>query len=395
MASPGQPTLAPALDALIAKIPDRAFAGRLKKVFAACAQGIDRLSSVDLVKYETSVSEGSPDLSLWEEMAPVIRDTVMDVNAVLAVVREAFPAHTPGGLADTLSKAIEEAGPLPPGTSNARRVQEAERVIQNLSVQLAQEISHLGERMRSPQVVSDRWNLLADLQSFRQRFRQLMGDIVYLCAGAFGEVTRADVVPRFSEDLKAAITVRSLVTDLNRLVADRVKKIREAEPEDLQWCAQQIEKDLDTFGRTAGYRALRAQDKRGIVEYRHAIGKIALRPNPTKVELLELSEPFEQLIASFTRMNARDMLVEHDRQTWANVGVKLEQVDAAMKKNPATAATAFAEAVAMAQALYGRDPALDVFLRKSRKTPVTSLPAAQLPSELEKFRELVANLSVF
>lgn len=394
MASPG-PQLAPALEALLSKIPDRAFAGRLRKVCAACASGIDRLSSVDLVKYETSVSEGSPDLSLWEEMAPVIRDTVMDVNAVLSVIRESFPAHTPGGLADTLSKAIEEAGPLPPGTSNTRRVQAAENTIQNLSVQLAQEISHLGERMRSPQVVSDRWNLLADLQSFRQRFRQLMGDIVYECANAFGEVTRAEVVPKFADDLKAAVTVRSLVTDLTRLVADRLKKIREAEPEDLQWCAQQIEKDLDMFGRTAGYRALRAQDKRGVVEFRHAIGKLAVRPNPTKAELLEMVEPFEQLVASFNRMNARDMLVEHDRQMWANVGVKLEQVEAAMKANPASAAKVFGEAVDMSQSLYGRDPALDVFLRKARKNPVVNLPAPQLKPELEKFRELVANLSVF
>lgn len=394
MATPA-PTLAPTLDALIAKIPDRAFAGRLRKVCVACAQGIDSLSSVDLVKYETSVSEGSPDLSLWEEMAPVIRDTVMDVNAVLSVIRESFPAHTPGGLADTLSRAIEEAGPLPPGTSSARRTQQAESVIQNLSVQLAQEISHLGERMRSPQVVSDRWNLLSDLQSFRQRFRQLMGDIVFDCATAFAEVTRAEVVPRFTDDLKAVITVRSLVTDLNRLVADRMKKIREAEPEDLQWCAQQLEKDLDMFGRTAGYRALRAQDKRGVVEFRHAIGKIALRPNPTKVELVELVEPFEALISSFTRMNARDMLVDHDRQTWANVGVKLEQVEAAMRTDRAAGLKAFGEAVAMAQGLYGRDPALDVFLRKARKTAVTTLPAGQVESELTKFRELLSSLSVY
>jgi hypothetical protein len=104
LASPAP--LAPTLEAILTKIPDRAFAGRLRKVYASCANAIDRLSSVDLVKYETSVAEGSPDLSLWEEMAPVIRDTVMDVNAVLAVIRESFPSHTPGGLADTLSQGV-------------------------------------------------------------------------------------------------------------------------------------------------------------------------------------------------------------------------------------------------------------------------------------------------
>jgi hypothetical protein len=222
-----------------------------------------------------------------------------------------------------------------------------------------------------------------------------MGDIVFDCATAFGEVTRAEVVPRFIEDLKGAISVRSLVTDLNRLVADRMKKIRDAEPEDLQWCAQQVEKDLDLFGRTPGYRALRAQDKRGVVEFRHAIGKLALRPNPTKAELIELVEPFEQLIGSFTRMNARDMLVDHDRQTWANVGVKLEQIDPLLRTDRAAASKAFGDAVTLAQGLYGRDPALDVFLRKARKTAVTTLPPDQLEPELNKFRELLASLSVY
>lgn len=375
-------------------MPDRAIAGRLRKVYVASAHAIDRLSSVDLVKYETTVVDGSPDLSLWEEMAPVIRDTVMDVNAVLAVVRQEFPAPTPGGLAETLSKAIEEAGPLPAGSSQARRAQSAESAVQELAVQLAQEISHLGERMRSPQVVSDRWNLLSDLQSFRSKFRELMGELVFQTASAFGDYSRADVVPRFAEDLKSAVTLRAQVADLNRVVAHRAEKLKEAAPEDIQWAAQQLQKDLDLFGKTPGYKALRAQDKRGIVEFRHELGKLAVRPTPPKNDLIAIVEPFAQLVSSFGRVNNRDILVEHDRQLWANVGVKVENVDLLVTRDPAAAAKSFAEAVDLAQGLYGRDAALDVFLRKAKKNPVTALPKAQLKPELDKFRELVASLPV-
>lgn len=387
-------SLTPELEALLQSLPDRALAGRLRRVYLGCAAAIDKLSSVDLVKYESSVVDGSPDLSLWEEMAPVIRDTVVDVNAVLSVVRQDFPTPTPGGLADTLSKAIEEAGPLPSGSGHARKVQQAERVIQELGVELAQEITRLGERMRSPQVVSDRWNLLADLQSFRSRFRSLMGDIVFQTASLFGEVTREQVVPRFAEDLKQAVTLRAQVADLNRLVQDRVKKIHEAQPEDLQWCAQQLQKDLDLFGRTAGYKALRAQDKRGVVEFRHELGKLSVLPTPPKNDLLLLVGPFSHLVASFLRVNSRDILVEHDRALWASVGVKLEQVDAQLSANVAQGAKAFGEAVDLAQGLYGREAAMDVFLRKAKKTPVSTLPPPQLRDELDKFRELLANLPV-
>ena len=182
------PRLSARLVQVLDAIPDRAFAGRLRKVYLAAAQAIARLGDMDLLQYETTTVEGAPDLSLWEEMAPVIRDTVVDVNALLSVVREEFPAAPAGGLAETIMQAIEEAGPLPEGTINFRRANEAERTLQAITQQLAQQITQLGERMRSPAVVSDRWNLLADLQAFRSRFREMIGDLVYLSASAFGEL---------------------------------------------------------------------------------------------------------------------------------------------------------------------------------------------------------------
>ncbi|RKH39234.1 hypothetical protein D7V93_40495, partial [Corallococcus llansteffanensis] len=86
--NPPPASLTPRLEEILQSLPDRAFAARLRAVYLAAAQAILRLSDLDLVKYETPVVDASPDLSLWEEMAPVIRDTVMDVNALLNVIRE-------------------------------------------------------------------------------------------------------------------------------------------------------------------------------------------------------------------------------------------------------------------------------------------------------------------
>jgi hypothetical protein len=251
---------------VLSRISDRGLSLRLRQVYEAAAQAVRRLSDMDLIRYETTVTDASPDLSLWEEMAPVIRDTVMDVNALLNVIRQEFPAPPVGGIADTLASVIEEVGGAGPAG--------AEKVLQGLALQLGQEITRLGERMRSPSVVSDRWNLLADLQAFRSRYRQLIGDLVYMTASAFAEVHRKEVVPGYKDELDAAVLIRSTVTDLSRLIATRATKVDEAQPEDVLWFAQQIEKDLDTFGKTPAYRALRAQDKRQIIEFRAAVGKL-------------------------------------------------------------------------------------------------------------------------
>lgn len=386
------PILSERLTQVLDAIPDRAFAGRLRKVYLAAASAVARLGDMDLVKYETTSIEGAPDLSLWEEMAPVIRDTVMDVNALLTVIREHFPAHTPGGLADTLKSAIEEAGPFPPGTLNQRRASEAESALQAVGQQLAQQITQLGERMRSPSVVSDRWNLLTDLQMFRTRFREMIGDLVYLSASAFGELHRRDVVPGFEEELRAAVLVRAAVSDLNRVVGARLNAVEEATPEDVLWHAQHIERDLDAFGRTQAYRSLRAQDKRAIIEFRHELGKLTVRPAVAKAELLSSFGPFAQFVSSLQRVNNRDLLIAHDREVWAACGVKTEQAEQELRRDPGIAHAIFLEAVHEAQALYGRDLALDVFLRKAKKGLLDELEGDDFRAELDKFRELIASL---
>lgn len=383
--------LSPRLEQVLQAIPDRAFAERLRKVYLAAAQAVIRLGDMDLVKYETTGVERAPDLSLWEEMAPVIRDTVIDVNAMLSVLREQFPPAPRGGLADAIRQTLEETGALE-GSSYARRIEESEKALRTVAEQLSQQVTSLGERMRSPAVVSDRWNLLADIQRFRSRFRETIGELVYSSSSVFSDVHRAEVVPGFREEVKAAVMVRGAVADLIRLVQARMKAVEEAQPEDVQWHAQHIERDLDAFGRTTAYKGLRAQDKRVVIEFRRELGKLAQRENAAKPELLMTLRPFSAFVQSLQRVNRREILIAHDREVWASCGVKLEQAEGLATRNPAAAAAAFEEAAKLAMDLYGRDATLDVFLRRVRKGQLTGLTGASLQQELEGLREILASL---
>src|SRR5262245_31477773 len=123
--------------------------------------------------------------------------------------------------------------------------------------------------MRSPTVVSDRWNLIGELQTFRHAFRDQIGNLVHATASVFSpEVRKEEVVPFWAEDLEAALALRSTVADLKRIVRARRDKVRDAEDEDVQWNCQQLEKELDSFGKTPAYKALHAHDKRVLIELR-------------------------------------------------------------------------------------------------------------------------------
>ncbi len=394
--TPPEVALSPKLEQLLAQLPDRSWAASLRKVYGAAAGAISRLADIDLLKYETGASEGAPDLSLWEEMAPVIRDTVMDVNALLLVIREEFAPHPPGGLGDAVAQSLERTSPSTSSQHpNGRKVAEVESLLREAQVQLAQEISRLGERMRSPAVVSDRWNLLADLQSFRAKFRERIGSMIYATASAFGEVHRNEVVPLHQEELDSAVNLRSTVSDLARVIEARLRSIQEAETEDLQWNAQQLQKELDSFGRTPVYKVLRAQDKRVVIELRHRLAATLLQSSASKKDLLEKVEPFAAFVNSLSHINRRELLINHDRELCAACGVKLEQALQLASTDPSTAAALLFEAAAAAQPLYGRDIELDAFLRRARKNDLSVLRGIELGQLLERFVGILAGLPLY
>ena len=357
----------PRLGALLALEEDTGFAGRLKLVHEAAARAIGKLGELDLIKYEDAPIEASADLSLWEELAPVVGATIADVHALLTEMATQFPP----------TELVVEP-----------RANQVDQIIQAAATELRGEVGQFGARVRDPSVVGDRWNLIAELQAFRFKFRNRIGAMVFETASALGECKRREVEPGYEEALASTLVVRSTTADLRRLMRTRIHKVSEAQPQDVVTNAMQAEKELNAFGRTAAWRALRAQDKKQILEFRQKLKDLIAKPGVGKVEVLQLLEPFVEFVDGFSAVNNREILIEHDQEVQASVGVVLERamnVSAYEEK-----LAAFNEAVGLGQSLYGRSGEFDSFLRKLRKAPVTE---QTLPGEVEQFLVLLAGLS--
>ncbi len=359
--------LPPRLGAILALEPDVPFADRLRRVLESAARAISKLGELELVKYEENLPlEDTADLSLWEELAPVVAETLANVSALV----DEIDAHFPEGeisIDDRLDGVMD--------------------IIRAASGDLRAVVARFGQRVRDPSVVGDRWNLVIELQSFRFQFRNRIGSMVFEVATRLAECKRRDVEPGFDEALAATLVIRSTTADLQRLMHARIQKVGEAALEDVEWNVQQIEKELNAFGRTAAWRALRAQDKRVITEFRHRLRKL-VTPGLTKLDLLTLLEPFVDFVDTFRDVNHREILVEHDQEVQAAVGVVLEGAMNAQRYEDQLAA--FNDAIGAGQSLYGRSPDFDAFLRKLRKTPPTP---ESLPSEVDQFVGLLASLT--
>jgi len=381
--------LPPALHAALTALPDPPSAHRLRQICEAAAQTLGRLTDLDLLQYESPVTSSSPDLSTWEEMAPVVAGTLREVNAFVDLIRTTLAAPSPQRGNDLESLVDEAVAEL---SAESRRRLDA--VLGQAATRLSEQVQALGARVRDPAVVSDRWNLLAEVQAFRTRFREQIGTLVFDAISLFADVDRSDVVPGHSEEVRGAVAVRSSVTDLRRVLEARGDKARVAEPEDVQWHAQHLEGEMDAFGKTAAYRALRAQDKRRIIEYRQHLRDLAAQPLPGKGEVIALCLQFLEFVKGLAVVNQRALLLEHDREVWARTGVKLEQVEAHLREDPAAtaAAVALAEAADVAGGLYGRSEQFDEFLRRARRQSFALLAPEDVPRAVEDFRLLVASL---
>jgi hypothetical protein len=373
-----------ALESALSAVPESQ-ATRLRQICDGAASTLARLTDLDLLQYESPVTTDSHDLSTWEEMAPVVAATLRDVNAFIDLVRTqlaAQPEVSRGGLASLVEDAVLD---------DAARAK-LEQVLESAGTQLFEQVQSLGGKVRDPAVVADRWNLLAEVQASRTRFREHIGTLVFDLVAPFADVERPDVVPGFAEEVAGAVSVRAAVANLRRVLEARAGKLREASAEDVQWHAQHLEQEMDAFGRTAPYRSLRAQDKRRLIEYRHEVREMAAEPLPAKADVMDVCQRVLELVKSLAGVSQRALLRRHDHEVWARSGVKLEQAEALLSIDRRAAAVALAESAELAAGLYGRSEPLDEFLRRSRKQSLALVPAEEVGPVCEEFRSLLAGL---
>ena len=382
-----QDALPSRLQALLDALMNRHLAERLERVYRAAAVAIDRLGHLNIVKYEPTTAEpdGAADLSLWETMAPAVGETLGDVNHLIQIIREQFPApeRTGGG---------DSGWRPPPASADERLAQEVEAVFQASAERLGRRVADLGERVRRPEVVTDRWALMTELQTFRLDFRSRIGDLVYLTATGFAEVHRGEVVPGYGLQMAAAAALRSAAVDLRRSLQGKLERVARTAPEGLPALARQVEESLGAFSTMPASLTLRTRDKRELVGLREHLRQLAGEPRIEGEELLRTMQPFLAVLERVAEELTTHVLTVQDRAVWAACGAKLEQASMHLFLGSPGAERVLLEALERAGELYGRSAAFDAFLRKHRRASGEGLDDVELRETLEMFRERLAAL---
>jgi len=367
---------------------------RVVRLLLASAEAVLKLAEIDLVRHEADEEQGGHTLALWEELAPVMGSTVSLVNDGIAQATAEFPpppeADAVDNLDDAFGPAKAEDEPFDEGPQSTEL--EIAKLVAAVCSGMRRDVAHLGERLRTPQVVSDPWMLISDLLEFRGRVRAALGELIYQVCSFVAEVDRQDVVPGYAADLETGIIVRQATSNLAFLFRGHTKRIGAASDDRITATLQDALKDLHAYSRTRALPCLRTSDKRIFLETRAALYQLLKDTPPKSREIKNAVENLARFLDSMSVVSRRENLRLHDRAQLAHAGRHLEAAQFKLS-TPEVARAKLAEAVHAAGRLYGSDVQLDAYLRAQRHFPVDWLHDPEIAVEIERFAALLAGIT--
>ncbi len=367
---------------------------RVTRLLLASAEAILKLAEVDLVRHEADEEQGGHTIALWEELAPVMASTVQHVNELIANATEQFPPPPEKDPLDNLDDAFGPAKSESAEEDEGPQSTDAEiaKLVAAVFSGMRRDVTHLGERLRNPTVMSDPWMLIQDLLEFRGRVRAALGELIYQVCCFVAEVDRHEVVPGYASELENGIIVRTATSNLAFLFRGHTKRIGASQDERILAALQDALKDLHAYSRTRALPGLRTSDKRIFLETRATLYQL-LKVSPPKVREIKNSvENMARFLDSMSVVSRRENLRLHDRSQLAKAGRHLETAQFNLGA-PEVARAELIGAVHAAWSLYGRDVQLDAYLRAQRHFPVDWLHDPELSIEAERFGALLAGIA--
>ena len=346
------PELPLALRRVLDEVPDASLRGRFEQVLIAAARAINHLRDLNLSKYETDTADENQNLDLLEAVAPLLGATMTDVTTLVGTIDENFPK----GATLILGNSVE--------------VDKARRAVEVLHIRggaLRRDVLQLGNQLRSPLAVADRWNFLNHLQTARGRLRAGIGEMVADAASVYAEVSRAAVIPEYLQDVDNAVALRRTLHRLAIGLRTHLQKVEEKRSLPLPTLLAGLLETMEKLTKTGTWRELRAPDKREFVKFRAQLRSI-LNEGSARPRTLEALKGFVSFLELLSQIvNQRETLRTHDQACLADLTAQLEQVEglpAAKRKGKP-----MDKVVQLCERMTGRDGELDRFTKQLKDAP--------------------------
>jgi hypothetical protein len=388
--------LGPEVVTVLEQTGDRRLAEEATRGLLIAEGALAAVDAFDLHAHETrdldSADPVAPDLSIWNAVAPEVRNLLVTMQRAVDDLDRLFPANEEETATepidfDALFDAMQD-GPRPEPIRDSRDLQldaivarsvdrqrEIAEAVTQLTTLMRADFATFGQRLRNPQVVADRWFLLGELQELKGKCAQGLEAVLAAILSALSREPVEALLPRYQSATRRAVQLRTLVVDLAEDIAGLHQALEIAEPEQAGVIVLSMAERLDDFIAAPAYEHLRPLDKREVLLFRLRLIRFgapsakrrvtdslniggapepSLLPPSVIAELRREVDDFARFVELSRAINRREVLHRFDRRQ-LNVAEMLFDSEAEV-----------ADVLEVLMPVYGRSPALDALLRLAR-----------------------------
>jgi hypothetical protein len=378
-----------ALEPITKTIADPALRGDIVGLLAAEILARLSLQQIALTPYEEPEYD-VVDLAMWESLAQPVRSALMALHELRTRVVQFAPVEESAQEdVDLAFDLVESASPEVPlrdslgqqvddwlkhtldvneekrekSRSPEEQRKDVQEAIAPLASILVDETRRFALRLRNPTIVAQRWALLADLQELRGKFSKLLGALRIGLLSPFTDLDEEALLHDYRTEAQSSVSLRVAVVELTADVARLIAAYHSGHGDDRRFALEELLVRLMRFAATDAFVQVRAPDKRAVIEFRKSLAMQLGHDAQDRRAVAQLLEGFAKFLEAMHAINQREVLVKHDRAAMATLRTRVLTVEAVMPLDFESALKVFKEARADAQALFGREPLLDLWLK--------------------------------
>ena len=356
--------LGPEAARVVSSIEEPELRDRVEQAVTLCAEGLAAVDALDLSPHEITDDQEGQNLTVWNAVAPDVRQLLVTVGRVSETLRGLFPNRTetisldPADIEAALSDMEfpirdEREGEIDRLVQESNDLVGAEASVSQLASMLQFDFLAFGQRLRNPSVVADRWVLLGELQELKGKCTQCLEAIVATLVQPFTERSVQAIWPRYADATARARVLREKMVDLAYDIGVLHGKLTSSSGEDARAVRDALVARLNEFAGEEAYRFLRPADKRALSRFR--IGLNAHEPDRRGVgEFRRFVDDMSTFLEVMRSINRRDLLVQHDLQALQSIQMMIDSEAGDEELHP------------LVRSVYGRDRVIDDLVRALR-----------------------------
>lgn len=305
------------------------------------------------------------------EIAPYVLSAIASVNRLLAHIAVSYAPPARAASTDDFDRAFDlmdgKGGggeTLAHPTSSASALTDEEHVAETAHTfggMIRAHVLSFADRVENALRHDDPWPLLAELDDYKRKLTKGLQGLLFGVLGVFAKDARRDeILPEYRSSVAEAVALRSVMADLSLAVTRFNNAIARASVEQVVPLVVAVCDRLQRFAARPEYRTLRADDKKAVIDFRAALGR--MRRSTGGVPMLQLKqaiEGFSTFLEAMGAINHREVLVIHDRQRLNAAAAHLNAACSLVDTDPTEARARLDQAVDTVAAVHGRNHELD------------------------------------